>query len=117
MNDWDVVVSRFDEVARFINLSEPLKKSLLTPFREVTVEVPVRMDDGRLESFVGYRVQHNGARGPMKGGIRYHQSADLLEVRALAALMTLKTALVDIPFGGAKGGVQVDPNLLSNDEL
>ena len=117
MNDWDVVVSRFDEVAKFISLSEPMKRSLLTPFREVTVEVPVRMDDGRLESFLGYRVQHNGARGPMKGGIRYHQSADLHEVRALAALMTLKTALVDIPFGGAKGGVTVDPNTLSSDEL
>ena len=94
-----------------------MKKSLLIPFREVTVEVPVRMDDGRLESFVGYRVQHNGARGPMKGGIRYHQSADLPEVRSLAALMTLKTALVDIPFGGAKGGVQVDPTRLSQPEL
>ena len=117
MNDWDVVVSRFDEVAKLINLSEPMKKSLLIPFREVTVEVPVRMDDGRLESFVGYRVQHNGARGPMKGGIRYHQSADLPEVRSLAALMTLKTALVDIPFGGAKGGVQVDPSRLSQPEL
>ncbi len=117
MNDWDVVASRFDEVAKLVHLPEPMKKSLLIPFREVTVEVPVRMDDGRLESFVGYRVQHNGARGPMKGGIRYHQSADLLEVRALAALMTLKTALVDIPFGGAKGGVQVDPSRLSQSEL
>lgn len=117
MSDWDAVVQRFDEVATFINLSEPQKRSLLTPFREVTVEVPVRMDDGRLESFLGYRVQHNGARGPMKGGIRYHQDADLSEVRALAALMTLKTALVDIPFGGAKGGVQVDPKKLSPAEL
>ena len=117
MNDWDAVVRRFDEVAKFIDLSEPLKKSLLIPFREVAVEVPVRMDDGRLESFLGYRVQHNGARGPMKGGIRYHQDADLAEVRALAALMTLKTALVDIPFGGAKGGVMVDPNKLSVNEL
>ena len=94
-----------------------MKKSLLIPFREVAVEVPVRMDDGRLESFYGYRVQHNGARGPMKGGIRYHPSADLPEVRSLAALMTLKTALVDIPFGGAKGGVQVDPSRLSQAEL
>jgi glutamate dehydrogenase (NAD(P)+) len=117
MNDWQIVVSRFDEVAKLISLAEPMKKSLLLPFREVTVEVPVRMDDGRLESFLGYRVQHNGARGPMKGGIRYHEKADLEEVRALAALMTLKTALVDIPFGGAKGGVQVDPNRLSQAEL
>jgi len=117
MSHWDMVVRRFDEVARFISLSDQLKKSLLIPFREVTVEVPVRMDDGRLEVFMGYRVQHNGARGPMKGGIRYHPSADLAEVRALAALMTLKTALVEIPFGGAKGGVAVDPTQLSTDEL
>lgn len=117
MNDWDAVVSRVDHVAKLIDLPEHAKKSLLIPFREVTVEVPVRMDDGRLESFLGYRVQHNGARGPMKGGIRYHQDADQLEVRALAALMTLKTALVDIPFGGAKGGVMVDPSKLSQNEL
>ena len=117
MSPWETVVKRFDSVARFINLSDELKKSLLVPFREVTVEVPVRMDDGRLEVFMGYRVQHNGARGPMKGGIRYHQSADLDEVRALAALMSLKTALVDVPFGGAKGGVTVDPSQLSRDEL
>ena len=117
MSHWDVIVKRFDHVARFISLSDQLKKVLLTPFREVTVAVPVRMDDGRLEVFSGYRVQHNGARGPMKGGIRYHQSADLEEVRALAALMTLKTALVDIPFGGAKGGVAVDPTKLSIEEL
>jgi glutamate dehydrogenase (NAD(P)+) len=81
------------------------------------VEVPVRMDHGRLEVFSGYRVQHNGARGPYKGGIRFHPDVDLDEVRALAALMTWKCALVDIPFGGAKGGVQCDPASMSEGEL
>src|SRR5688500_20259398 len=81
------------------------------------VEVPVRMDDGRLQVLIGYRVQHNGARGPYKGGIRYHPEADLDEVRALASLMTWKTALVDLPFGGAKGGVQCEPYLMSTAEL
>jgi glutamate dehydrogenase (NAD(P)+) len=77
------------------------------------VQVPVRMDDGHLEVFTGYRVQHNAARGPYKGGVRYHPDADLDEVRALASLMTWKTAVVDIPFGGAKGGVQCDPKVMS----
>ncbi|MEM7246059.1 MAG: Glu/Leu/Phe/Val dehydrogenase dimerization domain-containing protein [Acidobacteriota bacterium] len=117
MTPWDVVTERFDEVAPLISLPDSLKKSLLVPYREVSVEVPVTMDDGRLEVYMGFRVQHNGARGPMKGGIRYHQSADRKEVRALAALMSLKTALVDIPFGGAKGGVTVDPTQLSHREL
>ena len=85
-------------------------------YRELRVQVPVRMDDGRLEVFTGYRVQHNGARGPYKGGIRYHPDADLDEVRALAALMTWKTAVVDIPYGGAKGGVQCDPTVMSEGE-
>src|SRR5688500_681021 len=81
------------------------------------VEVPVRMDDGRLEVLIGYRVQHNGARGPYKGGIRFHPSADLDVIRALASIMTWKTAVVDIPFGGAKGGIQVDPKGMSENEL
>ena len=81
------------------------------------VEVPVRMDNGKLEVFSGYRVQHNGARGPYKGGIRFHPDVDLDEVRALAALMTWKCALVDVPFGGAKGGVQCDPHRMSEGEL
>src|SRR5256884_980578 len=89
----------------------------MRPFREVQVEVPVRMDDGRIEVFPGYRIQHNGARGPCKGGIRYHPDADHDEVLGLAAIMTWKTALMDIPFGGAKGGVTVDPKKLSKLEL
>ncbi|HEY3208812.1 MAG TPA: Glu/Leu/Phe/Val dehydrogenase dimerization domain-containing protein [Actinomycetota bacterium] len=87
-----------------------------TSYRELAVQVPVRMDGGALQVFRGYRVQHNAARGPYKGGIRYHPDADLDEVRALAALMTWKTAVVDIPFGGAKGGVQCDPLRMSEGE-
>lgn len=87
------------------------------PWRDVRVSLPVRMDDGRVEVFNGYRVQHNGARGPYKGGLRYHPMADEDEVRALAMLMTWKTALLDLPFGGAKGGIQVDPLALSEREL
>ncbi len=87
------------------------------PWRDVRVSVPVRMDDGRVEVFNGYRVQHNGARGPYKGGLRYHPMADEDEVRALAMLMTWKTALLDLPFGGAKGGIQLDPMALSEREL
>ena len=109
--------SQFDRAANLINLESYLRRILLAPFREVQVEVPVRMDDGHIEVFTGYRIQHNGARGPCKGGIRYHPEADHDEVLGLATIMTWKTALMDIPFGGAKGGVQVDPKLLSQLEL
>jgi len=109
--------SHFDRAANLINLETYMRRILLAPFREVTVEVPVRMDDGRIEVFTGYRIQHNGARGPCKGGIRYHPEADHDEVLGLATIMTWKTALMDIPFGGAKGGVTVDPKKLSKLEL
>src|SRR3954464_2610326 len=107
----------FDEAAELVRLKDDLYPVLKTSYREIQVQVPVRMDDGRLETFIGYRVQHNGARGPYKGGIRYHPSADLDEVRALASLMTWKTALVEIPFGGAKGGITVDPTGMSAREV
>src|SRR4029077_18683856 len=100
-----------------IKVDSGIRAMVRTPDREIRAEVPVRMDDGHLEVFIGYRVQHNGARGPYKGGIRYHPEADLEEVRALAALMTWKTALLGLPFGGAKGGVQCDPSKLSPREL
>jgi len=109
--------SHFDRAANLINLEAYMRRILLAPFREVTVELPVRMDDGRIEVFTGYRIQHNGARGPCKGGIRYHLEADHDEVLGLATIMTWKTALMDIPFGGAKGGVTVDPKQLSKLEL
>ncbi|QXC63427.1 glutamate dehydrogenase [Aquihabitans sp. G128] len=94
-----------------------MRAILTTTYREISVQVPVRLDDGGLVVAQGYRVQHNGARGPYKGGIRYHPSANLDEVRGLASLMTWKTALVDIPFGGAKGGIAIDPSTLSQHEL
>jgi len=106
----------FDRAADHVSLADEMREVLRGSYRELAVQVPVRMDDGRLEVFTGYRVQHNAARGPYKGGIRYHQDADLDEVRALAALMTWKTAVVEIPFGGAKGGVQCDPTQMSVDE-
>jgi glutamate dehydrogenase (NAD(P)+) len=93
------------------------EKLLVTSRREVRVELSMRMDDGSLGHFIGYRVQHDDTRGPYKGGIRYHPDVDLDEVRSLASLMTWKTALADIPFGGAKGGIQVDPTKLSEREL
>ncbi|MEQ8765501.1 MAG: Glu/Leu/Phe/Val dehydrogenase dimerization domain-containing protein, partial [Planctomycetota bacterium] len=89
---------------------------LTTPNREVRVELPIKMDDGRLGHFIGYRIQHDNSRGPYKGGIRYHPLVDVDEVRSLASLMTWKTALLDIPFGGAKGGIQVDSTKLSEGE-
>jgi len=103
--------------ANHMRLEQEIRLLMRTPYREFVVQIPVRMDDGRLELFHGFRVQHNGVRGPYKGGIRYHHEVDLGEVRALAALMTWKTALVDVPFGGAKGGVACDPTQMSRSEL
>lgn len=117
MSGKDIAASQFDRAANLISLEPYMRRILLTPFREVQVEVPIRMDDGRIEVFTGYRIQHNGARGPCKGGIRYHPEADHDEVLGLATIMTWKTALMDIPFGGAKGGVTVDPRKLSRLEL
>jgi glutamate dehydrogenase (NAD(P)+) len=107
----------FDEAAELVHLKDEFYDVLKSPYREIDVQVPVRMDSGALRVFRGYRVQHNGARGPYKGGIRYHPSADIEEVRALASLMTWKTALMELPFGGAKGGIEVDPTGMSAHEL
>ena len=117
LNPFEEVNLLFDRVADRIGLPDGCREMLRRPWRELQVQVPVRMDDGRVQVFTGYRVQHNAARGPYKGGVRYHPDAGIDEVRALASLMTWKTALVNIPFGGAKGGVQCDPNALSLDEL
>ena len=108
---------QFNQAADLIGLDEEVRLSLIAPDRELMVEVPLRKDDGSIQSFRGYRVQHNNSRGPFKGGIRFHEEVDLDEVRALAALMTWKTALVDIPYGGGKGGITVNPNNLSALEL
>src|SRR3989449_6563613 len=117
MSGKSIADSQFDRAANLIDLEPYMRRILGSPFREVQVEVPVRMDDGHIEVFTGYRIQHNGARGPCKGGIRYHPDADHDEVLGLATIMTWKTALMDIPFGGAKGGVTVDPKKLSKLEL
>src|SRR4029453_6878944 len=106
---FEAVNRSFEEAARLIDLDEAMYSVLTTTYREISVQIPVRLDSGDLTVVRGYRVQHNGARGPYKGGIRYHPSADLDEVRALASLMTWKTALLGLPFGGAKGGIEVDP--------
>jgi glutamate dehydrogenase (NAD(P)+) len=113
----EAVNQYFAQAATILDLDPELHAVLTTPYREITVQVPVRLDDGDLIVVRGYRVQHNGARGPYKGGVRYHPTADLNEVRALASLMTWKTALLDLPFGGAKGGVEVDPTGMSQGEL
>ncbi len=107
----------FNEAASVIDLDEEMRSILTTTYREISVQIPVRLDSGDLITVRGYRVQHNGARGPYKGGIRYHPTANLEEVRALASLMTWKTALLDIPFGGAKGGIEVDPTTMSPTEV
>jgi glutamate dehydrogenase (NAD(P)+) len=107
----------FNRAADLLDLSDSVRRLLVTAQREVQVQIPVELDSGELATFIGYRVQHNNARGPMKGGLRYHPRVDLDEVRALASLMTWKTAVVDIPYGGAKGGVAVEPSTLSTREL
>ena len=107
----------FDRAADQLDLSDNMRRLLLTAKREVQVQIPVEMDSGDVATFIGYRVQHNSARGPMKGGLRYHPQVDLEEVRSLAALMTWKTAVVNIPYGGAKGGISLDPSKMSPREL
>ena len=117
INPWEAQSARFDFAAKKLNLEEGLWKLLRTPAREIIVHFPVSMDDGRIEMFTGFRVQHNIARGPGKGGIRYAPDVTLDEVRALASWMTWKCAVVNIPFGGAKGGVICDPKNMSQGEL
>jgi glutamate dehydrogenase (NAD(P)+) len=116
-NPWEAQSRRFDEAARRLNLDAGLWKVLRYPTREIIVHIPVAMDDGTIEVFTGYRVQHSSARGPCKGGIRYAPDVSLDEVRALASWMTWKCAVVNIPFGGAKGGVICDPKTMSQGEL
>ncbi len=117
MTEFQIASAEFDQASEALGLDPQLRQILKMPFRELIVSIPIEMDDGRVETFVGYRVQHNGSRGPCKGGIRYHPEVDLFEVRGLAALMTWKTALMNIPFGGAKGGVAVKAWELSQSEL
>src|SRR5437868_5825069 len=116
-NPWMAQATRFDMAAHKLNLDEGIWKILRSPNREITVYIPVLMDDGHIEVFTGYRVQHSIARGPAKGGIRYAPDVTLDEVRALASWMTWKCAVTNIPFGGGKGGVICDPFVLSPSEL
>src|SRR5919199_6822496 len=114
---WQVALQQYDRAADKLNLGSAVRETLRYAKREVTVHFPVQLDDGTSRVFTGYRVWHNLARGPAKGGIRYHPQTDLDEIRALAMLMTWKCACVKIPYGGAKGGVTCDPKRLSRREL
>jgi glutamate dehydrogenase (NAD(P)+) len=117
MKAFEATQQFFTAAADQLQLDEAVRILLLTPKREVQVQVPVEMDDGSLRTLIGYRVQHDNSRGPFKGGLRYHVDVDLDEVRALASLMTWKTAVVNLPYGGAKGGIAIDPRALSRREL
>jgi glutamate dehydrogenase (NAD(P)+) len=117
VSNYEIVNHWFDLAADRMDLRDDIRAVVRTSYREVQVQIPVMLADGRIHVFTGFRVQHNGARGPYKGGIRYHPEVDLDEVRALATLMTWKTAVVGIPFGGAKGGVNCDATALDEAEL
>lgn len=117
LNPFEIAVRQFNIAAEHLGLDSGLRKVLAAPKRALVVSIPVRMDDGRIEVFEGYRVQHNMARGPAKGGVRYHPGVTLDEVKALASWMTWKCAVVNIPFGGGKGGVICDPSSMSPSEI
>ncbi len=117
LNPFEIAVKQFNIAAEHLNLDTGLRKVLSHPKRALVVSIPVRMDDGRIEVFEGYRVQHSMARGPAKGGVRYHPAVTLDEVKALASWMTWKCAVVNIPFGGGKGGVICDPSMMSQGEI
>ena len=113
----DPTSAAYAQAVKELGLKRNIAKALEIPDRELTVEVPFRRDNGEVESVIGFRVQHNNTRGPFKGGIRYHEHVDIDEVRSLATLMTWKTSLLDIPYGGGKGGIGVDPRKYSKTEL
>ncbi|HWC90301.1 MAG TPA: Glu/Leu/Phe/Val dehydrogenase dimerization domain-containing protein [Pirellulales bacterium] len=117
MKAFDSTQLYFNRAADHIDLSENIRRLLVTPKREVQVQVTIERDNGEIATYIGYRVQHDDSRGPMKGGLRFHPDVDLDEVRSLAALMTWKTAVVNIPYGGAKGGIAIDPARVSEREL
>lgn len=119
MNPYEEINIKLAEASKHIvnSVSDGILEMITTPWREIVVSCPIKMDNGNTKVFKGYRIQHNAVRGPYKGGVRYHPGANQDEVKALSSLMTWKTALVDIPFGGAKGGIQVSPGKLSKSEL
>jgi glutamate dehydrogenase (NAD(P)+) len=116
VSNWEIVTHYFDDAASRLGMGDDIAAVLKSSYREVQVQIPIVRDDGRLQVFSGYRVQHNGARGPYKGGIRFHPEVDLDEIRALASLMTWKTAVAGIPYGGAKGGVNCPAEEMSDRE-
>ena len=117
ISNLDIVKHYFEVACEHLELPDDLRVVFWTPYREVTVQIPVRLSDGRVHVYAGYRIQHNGARGPYKGGIRYHPEVDVDEVRALASLMTWKTAIAGVPYGGAKGGVNCPAGDLDASEV
>lgn len=117
MSSFEIARRYFDQAADHMDLSANMRKLLLTPEREVKVQIAMELDNGEIATFIGYRIQHDSSRGPMKGGLRYHHEVDADEVQALASLMTWKTAVVNIPYGGAKGGIAVNIRNLSAGEL
>src|SRR3954468_7244950 len=114
---WEAILERLDDAAALLEIDPAIHAILRVPERVLEVAVPVRMDDGSVKVFLGWRIHHDTTRGPGKGGLRFHPDVDVDEVKALAASMTFKTAIVDLPFGGAKGGVRCDPAALSLGEL
>ncbi len=114
---WEIFTEQVDRVIPYLGRLAPLAESLKRPKRILIVDVPIHLDDGTVAHFEGYRVHHNTARGPAKGGVRYHPEVTLSEVMALAAWMTIKNAAVGLPYGGGKGGIRVDPKKLSSHEL
>jgi glutamate dehydrogenase (NAD(P)+) len=117
MNTFEATNEYFRRASSLIGLNQRVQSLLLNPYREVKVSIPIEREDGTLANFVGYRIQHNNSRGPFKGGLRYHHQVDADEVKGLASLMTWKTAVVDIPFGGAKGGIACNVRELSEKDL
>ena len=117
LNLFEITRSRFEQAADVMHLPRDLREVMIHPKRQLTVAIPVRMDGGEIRVFEGYRVQHNIARGPAKGGIRYHPDVTLDQIKALASLMTWKCATVNIPYGGGKGGVVCEPKKMSQSEL
>src|SRR6266446_194595 len=117
LNPFRIAQIQFDMAAEFLKLDPGLRQILRTPKRVLEVSLPTKMDNGQVKVFTGYRVQHNISRGPGKGGVRYHPDVTLSEIMALAAWMTVKNAAVGVPFGGAKGGIRIDPHKRSRAEL
>src|SRR5438128_3647987 len=117
MNSAEATTHYFQKAARIMDVGERIETLLATPLREVKVQVSIELDNGEIRTFTGFRVQHDNSRGPMKGGLRFHPALDQNEAVQLASLMTWKTAVANVPFGGAKGGIRCDPSLLTHKEL